>query len=480
MKTHPRGRVPVTAFVGLSFGVTGALVALCLCAGPAFAADAAVPEIKAGAAKASLVPPFPTPMGGFSARTEKFTGVESAPNARALVLDNGTTKVAIITCELIGVSRANVDKAREQIEKATGIPAKNIMISATHNHSAPSGSMATDNFPKADVEKLNEFFVNTWVKVATDAAQAMAPANLFYGMGHLDYMTHNRQQNNDTVIDPDMGVLKVQKKGSYDVIAVLYNFAAHPVILSSDNLKLSSEYPGHASETVEAVLGGVALFTQGACGDQTIKRNGPPFDEVKRIGHVVGAEAIRAAESAILSNDMTLISDFRDVTLEPRKIPTAADANAAVEKAQKALDEAKAANKSPEVISRLSRALDGAKTTVKIAERAAQRPPEMARRATQGCVQVMQIGPLVIVGMPTELFVEYALELKARIRQETGRPVIFVGYANNLNGYVITPRAFFTGGYEQSVTQLDPSAGRTFVETAMAMVNDCIKPVNKK
>jgi hypothetical protein len=193
-------------------------------------------------------------MGGFSARTEKFTGVDSAPNARALVLDNGITKVAIITCELIGVSRANVDRAREQIEKATGIPAKNIMLSATHNHSAPSappGSMAADNFPKADVDKLNEFFVNTWVKVATDAAQAMAPANLFYGMGHLDYMTHNRQQNNDTVIDPDMGVLKIQKKGSHDVIAVLFNFAAHPVILSSDNLKLSSEYPGHACDTVE-------------------------------------------------------------------------------------------------------------------------------------------------------------------------------------------------------------------------------------
>ncbi|MFO1022435.1 MAG: hypothetical protein U0903_17325 [Planctomycetales bacterium] len=74
------------------------------------------------------------------------------------------------------------------------------------------------------------------------------------------------------------------------------------------------------------------------------------------------------------------------------------------------------------------------------------------------------------MAIPGELFVEYALEMRARVKQETGKAMCLVGYANGHLGYIVTPRAMETGGYEASVTQLDVPGGRRLTETAMELV----------
>ena len=89
----------------------------------------------------------------------------------------------------------------------------------------------------------------------------------------------------------------------------------------------------------------------------------------------------------------------------------------------------------------------------------------------------MQIGPMVAVGIPGELFVEYALEMKGRVAQDTGRPMVLVGYANDYIGYIITPRAGQTGGYERAISRVAPSAGRALTEAAMGAVREIVAPV---
>ncbi len=65
--------------------------------------------------------------------------------------------------------------------------------------------------------------------------------------------------------------------------------------------------------------------------------------------------------------------------------------------------------------------------------------------------------------------------MKRRVRQDKDRPTMLIGFANNSIGYVITPRAKYTGGYEQSVARIDERAGRILTETAMQLVEEIVR-----
>lgn len=430
-------------------------------------------ELRAGAAKRSIVPPFPTQMGGYYNRLDTFTGVSRPVLARGLVLDNGDTGVAIMVADLIAVSKYVVDGAREKVAAATGLKPENILISATHSHSAPSGFKGSGLLGPSDDVKLTTFLIDEFAATIIEAHAALRPASIGFAYGKLDTATVNRQQNNDAVIDPNVGVLKVQEKGNRNTIATLANFTGHPVILGGENLLLSCEYPGVACEIVENVVGGVAIFTQGACGDVTMKRSGPEFDEVTRIGRVVAGEIIATSEQIKPGEEGELRCHWQTIAVEPRNLPTPEIADEGIKAAEAAAEAAETAGKPEYVLRDLKREVSAATTTATVAKAAVERP-ESIKAATQASVHVMQIGPLVLVGVPGEMFVEYALEMKRRVAQDLKRPMILVGYANDYIGYIITPRADATGGYEKAISRVAPTAGRTLTEAAMATARELI------
>jgi neutral ceramidase len=432
-------------------------------------------EFMAGAAKRSIVPPFPTAMGGYFDRTANFEGVDREVFARALVCRNEETAVAVMAADLIGVSSYLVEGARARVAAETGLRPENILISATHTHSAPSGFSGASTFGFEVNTELNAFLIEAFTGVIVDAWKALRPAAVGFAYGHLDGITTNRQQNNDQVIDSDVGVLKVQEKGSRNTIATLANFTGHPVILDSTNLLLSCEYPGVACETVEQVLGGVAIFTQGACGDVTMKRSGPKFEEVTRLGRVVAGEIIATSEQIAVGEETVLASQSAPITLEPRVLPAPEESEARIAVAEATHQAAVDAGKPAYVVRDLQREVNAARTTAMVARVAAEKP-EVIQDACDTTWQVVQIGPMVAVGIPGEIFVEYALEMKARVAQDTGRPMILVGYANDYIGYIITPRAGETGGYERAISRVAPSAGRALTEAAMAAVRSIVVP----
>jgi hypothetical protein len=433
-------------------------------------------ELLAGAAKRSIVPDHPTRMGGFADRTAKFTGVKTPIFARALVVDNGQKKIAVVTNDLIGVSEELVRAAREAIRDRVGIPAENVLISASHTHSGPSGYYkGRPGMEEPYDAKLFQFLVNQITDATAEAFQNRKAATLGFAYGRLDTITSNRQQGNTTVIDPDVGVLRVNDAKTKKPIAILFNFTGHPVVLSSDNLEISGEYPGMAAQTVEDVLGGVALFTQGACGDVTMRRNAQSFSEVQRLGRILAGEIIKTAEMIAPTENTTLASSTISVQLRPRQIPALQDAEAAQTAAQEALTRAKADQTVPaNRLQRLERKVSDARMNVRLAKLVKEHP-DLLKKSIDGSAHIVQIGPLVLVAVPAELFVEYALEMKQRVRQMKDRPMVLVGYADGLLGYVITPRAKITGGYEQSVTRLDETAGRTLTEAAMERVEEVVK-----
>ena len=93
-------------------------------------------RLKLGASAVVITPQLGTPMAGYyyDRGTE---GVHDELYAKAIVLEMGKTKVAIVSCDIVDVSDEMVMRARELAEEATGIPASHITISATHSHTGP-------------------------------------------------------------------------------------------------------------------------------------------------------------------------------------------------------------------------------------------------------------------------------------------------------------------------------------------------------
>lgn len=435
----------------------------------AFRNPPAVAALQAGAAKRSIVPSFPTHMGGFHDRNGMFEGVHDDLFVRALVLDDEHTQLVIIGSDLMAIDGDLVRLVREGITKQTKIPAGHILVSCAHNHAAPSYYQQ-----ERDGESnppLKTFLVDQFVQAALEAFHSRRPASAGFRAGELRGASANRQQGNDEVIDPQVGVLLVTRREDRQPIATLFNFTAHPVILGSNNLLLSGEYPGAAARAVENLMGGVAIFTQGACGDVTIHRSGDPYQEIERVGRTLAGEVIKTAGFIRGTEQLTLAAASRSLTLEPRSIPELKQAQAALKAGEAALERAKTSGANSRIQRALTQKVRLLQANVRVAEMTEsdrQQLPDAARAE----VQVVRVGHVVLVSIPGEIFVEYALELRHRVNQAAQLSMALVGYANGYVGYIVTPRAVETGGYEASVRRVHVNTGRRMTETAMELLGE--------
>lgn len=443
---------------------------VCLFTGTLLAvhAGAVAGELQAGAARRSIVPPFPTHMGGFMDRTGTFEGVHDEVYARALVLDNGDTRLAVISSDLTAVDADMTRQIRQAVQEQTGIPAAHIMVSCAHNHSAPS--LYEPGRIKESESAVKPFFVEQFTAAVVEAWEQRRPARLGFHAGQLEGLTRNRQQDND-LVDPQVAVTLVQEADSRTVIGSLFNFTGHPVIVGSSNLQLSGEYPGAASRAVENLLGGVGLFTQGAAGDITVHRSGDPFEEIERVGRTVAAEVIKSAGFIRAGEESQLAVATRTLELPSREIPSVEQATQAAAEATQRVKAAEERQASAVVVKGLRKQLQIHSINLLVARRVAAGEMEFPRTYLAE-VQVMRIGDLILASVPGEIFVEYALELRSRVAQDTGLSCCLVGYANGYIGYIVTPRAQRTGGYEASVARVRPGAGRAMIEAAMELVHE--------
>lgn len=214
--------------------------------------------LKVGASKVDLTPsPAELP--------KQFLGVLDKIYSRAIVIDNGTTSAALITLDAGAVRTEIWQHVTHRVETELGIPATNILITATHTHSVPF------NMPASDEDKI--------VQSVKDAKQRLQPATMTFGKG-LSYLNIQRD-----IIDPDthqwwegpnyggltdrtVAVISFKTLNGQP-IAVYYNYAMHAVITGTLDL-VSGDIPGASSRYIENSLGNdaVALWSEGAAGDQ--------------------------------------------------------------------------------------------------------------------------------------------------------------------------------------------------------------------
>ncbi len=221
-------------------------------------APAALAALRVGAARVDITPePTNLPRG--------FEGINDHIFVRAIVVDDGNTRAGLVTVDAGAVPTNVWSEVSQQAQAQLGIPAANLLLTATHTHSVPFG--------------LGRELAPSIVRAISDAAGKLQPARMAYGTG-VSYINVNRNlidpethrwwegPNYDGPSDKTVAVIRFETLDGKP-IGVYYNYAVHGV-LNGQLDQISGDIPGAASRYIEDSLddAAVAVWSTGAAGDQ--------------------------------------------------------------------------------------------------------------------------------------------------------------------------------------------------------------------
>ncbi len=400
-------------------------------------------QLKAGVARTVITPPCGLPAGCWAARTGLADGIADHLVTQALVLDDGTRKLAVVALDLAFVGRQLTDDVRDKVETMTAIPAEAILINAAHNHSAPSLSLRSGVAPLADrpgFERYAALLPELIAGAVYAADRHRRPAQVGSGTGRAPGLTTNRVDPQQSV-DDSIPVLRIDMAGG-EPMAVVASFACHAVSVGGQSLLWNTDFVGPMRDAVEhAHPDAECIFLQGCAGDVAPWDfwfgNPSPrpmtYENRDLLGKTIGAEILRVLPGIETSGHVRLAALSRVLSLRRRRLPWDQAKIAALEAKLHALAEPKY----PEVWP------DDLHTT-----NSAQRFPlpyqrgalamyaDMKRREGEPVraeVQALAIGDTGIVGSPFELFNGCGV----RIREQSDFRTTFVlGYCNDYLGYL--------------------------------------------
>ncbi len=271
----------------------------------------AAQALEAGAAKAEITPPLGSPLNGYGDRLGRGAlQVHDPLYARCLYLNDGETQVLLVTSDLCIINRELRKRVLELAPKE--VPQENIILTATHTHSAQGGMVKPLVFRSVSgpfVPEVLELTAQRFAEAMRAAIDSRRPATVGYGVGEQKDLTSNRRYG-DGPTDPQIGVLRVNDANGAP-IAIAANLAAHPTTVSDDDLYLiSADYPGFFYPKLEALAGAdcVAMFMNGAEGNQrpTNPENQPDsWKRTESIGRLL-AERVKTVADGIVCEDRKL------------------------------------------------------------------------------------------------------------------------------------------------------------------------------
>jgi hypothetical protein len=245
-------------------------------------------------------------MAGFAERVFPSLAVHDPLWARAVVFDNGGTRVGLVALDLIAISADGVAAVRAGAA-SIGIDPKALLVAATHTHSGPSfwddGTFTQEE--RAYWAALPEQLI----ALLREAAAALSPARVGAASGWSAIGINRREvtpegtvvlgRNHFGRFDPEVGVVRIDHVGG-EPMACLMNYACHPVCLNGDSYLTSADFPGFAVHALEErVPGAMGIFLNGASGNVNPREaavghgyaSGGSFMIAERAGSTLAREA---------------------------------------------------------------------------------------------------------------------------------------------------------------------------------------------
>ena len=356
---------------------------------------------------------------------------------RAIVFAEGDSQIAIATLDIIGVTKATTDRIRAQVAKTSGIPEAGVMIACSHTHCAPATLPCLGMTPDP---KFMDRLVNTTAACIAEAAHALQPVTFGLGCGSAHFNINRRPLpgssgmtlNYGGIVDRRVRVLQVCKADGAP-LAALFHYSCHPTTLSGSHGLISPDFPGIARDRIERALNCKALFLSGCFGNirpailsETGGFASATKEQLDACGYELGDEVCRVAAeldpksaTGIRARRTGMALPFGDPMPEDQLMEMAADET---ERGQ---------------------LLTGPWAEQVLAMMTAGDVP--AEKPTE--MQMMQLGPLMLIAIPGEPVQEIGHAIEKRLRHLSA-DLWPVGYANDEVGYLCIARHYEEGGYE--------------------------------
>ncbi len=433
-------------------------------------------ELEVGMARVDITPPIGSRMQGYARRDHGAEGIHDGIFSQAFALDDGSTTLAIVCCDLVGLSHKSTERARKMAEEMCNIDPGAVMICCSHTHGGPAIG------GRSYVEAESEYLHLLERQIATSVSLAMenlANSELLLGQSSAHIGVNRRLARNgkmvigrnpEGTIDPEVQVLRIDNLEG-KIRGLIFNYACHPATLVADNYLITSDYVGYARGVIRGALdleSNGCGFVNGAGGDINPYPRGN-YELAQKHGMELGSQVIRGSfrahplEAGCISWKRKMIS----LPLSPP--PPFEEMEREFQNLEEELNDLKR---------------EGGRNTRMEARVLWLR--EMLERTDSGSIrrtlpveiQAFRIGNLGIIALPAEVFVEIGLSIK---RKSPFQNNIIAGYSNGNIGYIPTAKAFQEGGYEPEsyVYRLEqgfqPQVGEITEEESLKLLDHCLK-----
>ncbi len=433
---------------------------------------------RAGAATSNITPKIGTSING-NMKDVTIKQIHDETHARCIVLDDGQTRLAIVTVDLCMIYREELDAAKLRAHEITGIPIENMMMSAIHTH---SGGTACSVFQSDPDKEYLKFLTERIADAVIRANNNLAPARIGWAVGNeptqvfnrrwkmkpgkpiinpfgkIDLVKMNPGVGNPDLLepagptDPELPIISVQTPEGRPV-ALLANYSLH-YVGGTGPAEVSADYYGMFAERMKQLLQSddnqhppfVAMMSNGTSGNiNNVNFGGktppamPPYSRMQQVANIVAAEAYKTYQNIKYQDWISLSSEQKEITLGVR-LPEKEE----IERAKGIIAKAKGPvmNTMEEIYARETMLMNEFPKQVPI------------------ILQAFRLGDLSIAAAPCEVFVEIGLKIK---KESPFKPTFMISLANGYNGYLPTPEHHKLGGYEtwrarSSYLEIDASA----------------------
>lgn len=293
---------------------SGRALALCLLAG--FAAPPARSALRAGAGRAVITPPAlaegrtrpPVWLAGFDSG-RAATGVRDDIEARALILDDGRTRLGVVALDLIGLFHEEVMEIRREAADA-GLRLDGLIVACTHNHNGPDtlGLWGRRPLFRGVSDEYLRFLRERILRALREADESLVPVRVTLARGAAPELVHDYRK--PFIKDDGFEAFEFSKAGTGVVLATVVSWGNHPETLGSRNTLLTSDFPHAFREALEKERGGTVVYLSSSVGGMmsplgihVTDPEGRPipdatFEKADRIGRLLARKVSQALRTS--------------------------------------------------------------------------------------------------------------------------------------------------------------------------------------